>query len=128
MSLESELAPRAPGSLPTAFEVLHAASTEKDWQTRSPTTEEARRWYRVGYYIADDREISEPVSPIVPESFRYWWARGLMDAKLGRPSLLTPPDAPQPDDSSILPAVLGAVASVAGLGLLAWSGLRRRTP
>lgn len=128
MSLESELAPRAPGSLPTAFEVLHAASTEKDWQTRIPTTEEARRWYRVGYLIAADREISEPVSSIVPVAVRYWWARGLMDAKLGRPSLLMPPDSTEPDDSSVLPAVLGAVAGVAGLGLLAWSGLRRRTP
>lgn len=127
MGLADDLKRTPSGAMPSAFEILaQAAKTDPLWQRAIPSSDSARRWYAAGYGIAEDREVNEPVSSVVPVALRFWWALGLFDAKSGtRPRTAW---APEPDSGSYLPAVLGGLAGALGLGLLTWAGLRRGNP
>lgn len=125
MSTAAELQPRKRGAVPTAFEVLRAASGI-DWQHAVPTAAEERRWYQVGYELKDDYEINEPISQLVPVAYRLWWVLGLTDAKAGSAPRATWRREPAaPEAASWGPVIFGAAAGLAGIGLLVTASMRR---
>lgn len=119
MSLEDDLKKR--GGTPTAFDLLRS---RRDWKTAQPKTAEEQRWYRVGYQMAPDREITDPVSPVVPQSARFFWALGLSDGLLKGDPRVPLSESPEGPAGSWWPFALAAgVASAAlGVGLLLTSG------
>lgn len=126
MSTDAQLQPRLRGAVPTAFEVLRAAS-RTDWQHAQPRSSEERRWYQAGYGLKDDYEINEPVSTLVPTAHRLWWVLGLTDAKAGAaPRAAWRRDSEDGGAPSWGPAIFGAAAGITGIGLLVTAGLRRR--
>jgi hypothetical protein len=84
------------------------------------------KWYRVGYGMAPDYALNEPVSPRVPPAYRFFWALGLADATGGDKDRTQP--AEEPEQTSLLPAVLGGLGTALGVSMLAWAALRRREP
>lgn len=137
LSLEEELrTKKTGGAIPTAFEVLQQAGKERpDWLRAEPQTADEVAWYRQGSAAVKERQISDPLPGSVPAAFRFWWVRGLMDAKARGLDIEWLPrkeegtSKPEPDESAIgVGTVLGAVAGVLGLGLVAWKVSRRSTP
>lgn len=135
MGLEDELRTnKRSASTPTAFVVLQQASAERaDWLRAQPEATDERGWYRRGSEAVKTQQISDPLPSDVPAQFRFWWARGLMDAKargldlewLPQKPAATPP--PPPDESTLgAGAVIGGIAGAFGIGLLMWRGMRRR--
>jgi len=112
---------------PTIYEVLRQeVARGARLKTVQPTSAEEVKWYRVGYQMAEDYRLNEPVSAGVPSSLRFFWALGLLDGRGSQPDRTVakpePPEAP----ASILPAIGGALATLTGMSLLLYAGVRRR--
>lgn len=115
-----------------------------------PTAESDRKWYAIGYQLAPDRDLSDLMPETVPPVDWIWYALGVRDWKQSQkprawwtkaepssspaaiavnvaagvvPTTGTPQKA---DDISVLPAVGGGVAIVAGAILLGVAWKRRK--
>ncbi len=119
MSLADDLKPKAPGKLPTAFDALRS---RRDWQTAKPASADERKWYAVGYEMASDREMADPVSPLVPPTLRFFYSLGLADGLLKTPSRVAIPPAEKGSVWTTIAIVAGGAGAILGLGLILAAG------
>ena len=104
------------GPVPNAFAVIRD-SGRTDWQNATPTDEQDRKWYTVGYELRDDYALTDPVSMLTPIEQRFWWALGLTDAKSDRPRRATWNKDEQNEKSPSVQVPWGAVAAGAAAGV-----------